>query len=242
MAHFVFAFEVLSRLGRVDEFAKLWRHFMAQPPPLPAAGTGTGTGVRTAADAAPPSTAAQTEANHSVSASPVDELVRSALRLDAAAVAEAASAQSDRAAAAAAVAAVQVTSTGGEMAYAICSFFAKQMAASAAATAATATDSVPSTAVTDPAAADTPPTDAPTTDSVGSSGASSIAPSEGEAAATPVASPVDLVPVLTLLSPSTRAALVASLLAGDLTDEFTHVFAAQKHFLPLTHQRKQRDQ
>jgi hypothetical protein len=159
----------------------------------------------------------------------VDELVRSALRLDAAAVAEAASAQSDRAAAVAAVAAVQVTSTGGEMAYSICSFFAKQMAAATAV-------SAPSAAV--PAAADAPPSDAPADSSSAPSSVSSVE----DAAAAPLAAPVDLVPVLTLLAPSTRAALVASLLAGDLTEEFTHVFAAQKHFLPLTQQRKQREQ
>jgi hypothetical protein len=73
LSHYVPVFETLSLLGRVEEFTKLWQHFMAQPPTI------------NLSDAnATNATAAFIEVSRLL-----DELVRAALRLDSAALVDA---------------------------------------------------------------------------------------------------------------------------------------------------------
>ncbi len=135
-----------------------------------------------------------------------------------------------------------VSAVGGELAFSMCAFFARQMQQQlqqqSAATPPHTGAAAASSDATAPAT-DVPSTPSDSTVSNAQLAADPVTPGEVPAvpaqlppnvaaAAASTLPPVDLLPSVSALASSTRRALLASLLAGDLTEEFTQVFAASK--------------
>ena len=233
--HYMSVFAVLSSLGRVEEFARLWRHFMAQSTAAKEAAVATAVTTAAAATETTSNPSAEPTASDPLPLSALSDLVRFALKLDDAAVVElshSASELSDPDE----VSADQVSSAGGELAFSICAFWTRRNKRTKhnVATTSPGETTVAQTAITP---SDAPVTEAAPNDATAAATRNDIAAPSVADATTPAAPPPsafsdlsasDLVPALSSVSASLRSALLASLLAGDHSAEFKMVFEAHK--------------
>jgi len=126
LSHYLRVFDVQSRMGRTDEFLKLWQHFMAQPPNMDPLSSTPSPSDSVQPSSPSPSSITTLEA--------LEQLLECAVRLDSIEITRRARSIADSEDEPLPEDELGEPTTGGMLAYSICSFFAKRNASATAST------------------------------------------------------------------------------------------------------------